>query len=229
MAKTLKHRKKNFKQSVDKDFKTKNWSLTMNVFENVMNGNASLEEVQTALKSIIEKNKTVLENVLDDDIETVERKRAIKAIIDMYGKDKVLIDDNRKYCLVDTGKQKEICVRLCKTEKFNKYGNKIAEELGLEGNYFIETNCSFFDKDMFLFKLIDENKVFIKTNYREITNKIVVTLVVPMIMRVETSILCDESYTEHLDRGYREIKERKENEEQRINKKIFSNIAKSLN
>lgn len=208
----------------------------MNVFENVMNGNASLEEVQTALKSIIEKNRAVLENVLDDDIETMERKRAIRAIVDMYGKDKVLIDDNRKYCLIDTGKQKEIDIRLCKTEKFNKYGNKIAENLGLEGNYFIETSYSFncnssslFDKDMLLFKLIDEDKVFIKSDYRKIGNRIIATLVVPIIMRVEASILCNESYTDYLERGYREIKERKENEEQRINKKFFSTIAKTLN
>lgn len=206
----------------------------MNIFENVMNGNASLEEVQTALKSIIEKNKATLESVLEDDIGAVERKKAIQTIVDMYGGDKVLIDDNRKYCLVDTGKQREIHINIYKTETFNKYGNKIAKELGLEGNYFIETgyilNCNNAnEKDMLLFKLIDEDKVFIKTNYRKIGNKISVTLIVPMIMRIETSILCDESYTDYLERGYRAIKERKENEEQRITKKIFSNIAKSLN
>lgn len=198
----------------------------MNVFENVMNGNASLEEVKTTLKSIIEKNKTVLENILDDDIETKERKKAIKAIVDMYGEDKVLIDDNRKYCLIDTGKQKEISIELCKINTFDNYGNKIAKKLGLEGNYSIKTSYA---KDILLFKLIDEDKVFIKTNYTGIGNKIIVILVVPMIMRIESSILCDASYIEPLEKGYEHIKLRKVHEEQRINKKIFSNIAETLN
>ena len=198
----------------------------MNVFENVMNGNASLEEVQTALKSIIEKNKTVLENILDDDIETKERKKAIKAIVDMYGEDKVLIDDNRKYCLIDTGKQKKFFIRLYKVNTFDNYGNKIAKKLGLDGNYSIETRYA---KDMLLFKLIDEDKVFIETNYIEMGNKIIVTLVVPMIMRIESSILCNESYIEPLEKGYEHIELRKVREEQRINKKIFSNIAETLN
>lgn len=73
--------------------------------ENVMNGNASAEEVKALLAQIIEKNENVIKKEVSLSVEQQMRMEITENIKELYGKDRVIESDDKKFVLIDTGKK----------------------------------------------------------------------------------------------------------------------------
>ena len=73
--------------------------------ENVMNGKASAEEVKALLAQIIEKNENVIKKEVSLSVEQQMRMEITENIKELYGEDKVIESDDKKFVLIDTGKK----------------------------------------------------------------------------------------------------------------------------
>lgn len=73
--------------------------------ENVMNGKASAEEVKALLAQIIEKNENVIKKEVSLSVEEQMRMEITENIKELYGEDKVIESDDKKFVLIDTGKK----------------------------------------------------------------------------------------------------------------------------
>ncbi|HBF68374.1 MAG TPA: hypothetical protein DDW20_03535 [Firmicutes bacterium] len=93
--------------------------------ENVMNGNASVEEVKALLAQIIEKNENVIRKEVAMSIEAQMRAEITDSVKELYGEDRVVECDDKKFVLIDTGKKNHyewlITVEEIKKEDVKKY------------------------------------------------------------------------------------------------------------
>lgn len=93
--------------------------------ENVMNGKASAEEVKALLAQIIEKNENVIRKEVAMSIEAQMRVEITNNIKELYGEDKVVESDDKKFVLIDTGKKNHyewlITVEKIREEEKNRY------------------------------------------------------------------------------------------------------------
>lgn len=76
--------------------------------ENVMNGNASAEEVKALLAQIIEKNEHVIKKEVVISIEEQMRMEITDNIKELYGENRVVESDDKKFILIDTGKKESL-------------------------------------------------------------------------------------------------------------------------
>lgn len=100
--------------------------------ENVMNGKASAEEVKALLAQIIEKNENVIKKEVSLSIEEQMRKEITENIKELYGEDKIIESDDKKFVLIDTGKKNYyewiITVEEIKEKDMSKY-SEISEKI----------------------------------------------------------------------------------------------------
>ena len=93
--------------------------------ENIMNGKASAEEVKALLAQIIEKNENVIKKEVSLSVEEQMRMEITENIKELYGEDKVIESDDKKFVLIDTGKKNyyewTITVEEIKKEDTSKY------------------------------------------------------------------------------------------------------------
>lgn len=90
--------------------------------ENVMSGKASAEEVKALLAQIIEKNENVIRKEVAMSIEAQMRAEITDNIKELYGEDRVVESDDKKFVLIDTGKKNhyEWLIRVEKIEEKEK-------------------------------------------------------------------------------------------------------------
>lgn len=106
--------------------------------ENVMNGKASAEEVKTLLAQIIEKNENVIRKEVAMSIEAQMRAEITDNIKELYGEDRVVESDDKKFVLIDTGKKNhyEWLIRVEKIEEKEKSRySEIATSIWQGGDY----------------------------------------------------------------------------------------------
>ena len=100
--------------------------------ENVMNGKASADEVKALLAQIIEKNENVIKKEVSLSVEEQMRMEITENIKELYGEDKVIESDDKKFVLIDTGKKNyyewTITVEEIKKEDISKY-SEISESM----------------------------------------------------------------------------------------------------
>ena len=93
--------------------------------ENVMNGKASADEVKALLVQIIKKNENVIKKEVSLSVEEQMRMEITENIKELYGEDKVIESDDKKFVLIDTGKKNyyewTITVKEIKKEDISKY------------------------------------------------------------------------------------------------------------
>ena len=100
--------------------------------ENVMNGKASAEEVKALLAQIIEKNENVIKKEVSLSVEEQMRMEITENIKELYGEDKVIESDDKKFVLIDTGKKNyyewTITVKEINEKDMSKY-SEISEKI----------------------------------------------------------------------------------------------------
>ena len=100
--------------------------------ENVMNGKASADEVKALLAQIIEKNENVIKKEVSLSVEEQMRMEITENIKELYGEDKVIESDDKKFVLIDTGKKNyyewTITVKEINEKDMSKY-SEISEKI----------------------------------------------------------------------------------------------------
>ena len=100
--------------------------------ENVMNGKASAEEVKALLAQIIEKNENVIKKEVSLSVEQQMKMEITENIKELYGEDKVIESDDKKFVLIDTGKKNyyewTITVKEINEKDMSKY-SEISEKI----------------------------------------------------------------------------------------------------
>lgn len=100
--------------------------------ENVMNGKASADEVKALLAQIIEKNENVIKKEVSLSVEGQMRMEITENIKELYGEDKVIESDDKKFVLIDTGKKNyyewTITVKEINEKDMSKY-SEISEKI----------------------------------------------------------------------------------------------------
>ena len=100
--------------------------------ENVMNGKASADEVKALLAQIIEKNENVIKKEVSLSVEQQMRMEITENIKGLYGEDKVIESDDKKFVLIDTGKKNyyewTITVKEINEKDMSKY-SEISEKI----------------------------------------------------------------------------------------------------
>lgn len=100
--------------------------------ENVMNGKASADEVKALLAQIIEKNENVIKKEVSLSVEQQMRMEITENIKELYGEDKVIESDDKKFVLIDTGKKNyyewTITVKEINEKDMSKY-SEISEKI----------------------------------------------------------------------------------------------------
>ena len=100
--------------------------------ENVMNGKASAEEVKALLAQIIEKNENVIKKEVSLSVEQQMKMEITENIKELYGEDKVIESDDKKFILIDTGKKNyyewTITVKEINEKDMSKY-SEISEKI----------------------------------------------------------------------------------------------------
>lgn len=113
--------------------KMKNFNI-----ENVMNGKASAEEVKALLAQIIEKNENVIRKEVAISIEEQMRAEITENIKELYGEDRVVESDDKKFVLIDTGKKNHyewlITVEKIEEKEKNRY-SEVATSIWQGGDY----------------------------------------------------------------------------------------------
>lgn len=103
--------------------------------ENVMNGKASAEEVKALLAQIIEKNENVIRKEVAMSIEAQMRAEITDNIKELYGEDRVIESDDKKFVLIDTGKKNYyewiITIKEINKEDMSKYSENLED---IDGN-----------------------------------------------------------------------------------------------
>lgn len=106
--------------------------------ENVMNGKASAEEVKALLAQIIEKNENVIRKEVAISIEAQMRAEITDNIKELYGEDRVVESDDKKFVLIDTGKKNHyewlIKVEKIEEKEKNRY-SEVATSIWQGGDY----------------------------------------------------------------------------------------------
>ena len=100
--------------------------------ENVMNGKASADEVKALLAQIIEKNENVIKKEVSLSVEQQMKMEITENIKELYGEDKVIESDDKKFILIDTGKKNyyewTITVKEINEKDMSKY-SEISEKI----------------------------------------------------------------------------------------------------
>ena len=100
--------------------------------ENVMNGKASAEEAKALLAQIIEKNENVIKKEVSLSVEQQMKMEITENIKELYGEDKVIESDDKKFVLIDTGKKNyyewTITVKEINEKDMSKY-SEISEKI----------------------------------------------------------------------------------------------------
>lgn len=106
--------------------------------ENVMSGKASAEEVKALLAQIIEKNENVIRKEVAISIEAQMRAEITDNIKELYGEDRVVESDDKKFVLIDTGKKNHyewlITVEKIEEKEKNRY-SEVATSIWQGGDY----------------------------------------------------------------------------------------------
>lgn len=106
--------------------------------ESVMSGKASAEEVKALLAQIIEKNENVIRKEVAMSIEAQMRAEITDNIKELYGEDRVVESDDKKFILIDTGKKNHyewlIAVEKIEEKEKNRY-SEVATSIWQGGDY----------------------------------------------------------------------------------------------